>query len=99
MSVSFPLRAVSSCFALACFSVAMLSGLLADRRASDVLAAGLVSLFVGQVIGACAAWVLAKCFSEGVESYQAAHPIPEQVEPPPMYAPPEAKPLAGTGSA
>ncbi|MDX2114394.1 MAG: hypothetical protein SFZ24_02065 [Planctomycetota bacterium] len=72
MNPSFPVRAVSGCFALACFGVAVLSGLMAGRPADAVLSSALVSLIVGQFVGLAAGVVLARTFAESLRAHVAA---------------------------
>lgn len=77
MNGEFPTRAVAACFALACFSVAIVAGLIADRTASSILSSALVALLIGQVIGLIAALVIAHAIRQGIESHIKGHPIPD----------------------
>ncbi len=79
MNGEFPTRAVAACFSLACFSVAIVAGLIADRSASSILSSALVALLVGQVIGLIGALVIAHAIRQGVEMHIKGHPIPDSL--------------------
>lgn len=81
MKVSFPLKAVAACFSLSCFGVAMVSGLIADRSASSILASSLIAMFVGQFVGGIAASILADVMGQGIRDYQRTHPVPAPFNP------------------
>lgn len=77
MNASFPLRAAAGCFALACFGVALLAGLAADREAGSILRTAILALIAGQVVGMIGAWALAHSFREALAQYNASshHPV------------------------
>ncbi len=72
LNAPFPLRSVAGCFALACFGVALLAGLGADRDAGDILRTAILALVVGQVVGLIGGWAIARAFGEVLEAYK--HP-------------------------
>lgn len=74
-------RAASSCFSLACFAVAILSGLVADRAADKVLMDALLAMTGGYVVGSLAALALGRVFRDSVASYKAANPLPTLPDP------------------
>lgn len=77
VNAEFPTRAVAACFALACFGVAVIAGLIADRSASSILTSALVCLVIGQVVGAIAAQVIAHVIGQSVYSHIRSNPIPD----------------------
>jgi NhaP-type Na+/H+ or K+/H+ antiporter len=70
LNAQFPLRSVAGCFALACFAVALLAGLAADREAGDILRTAILALVVGQVVGLLGGWAIARAFGEALETYK-----------------------------
>lgn len=80
MSSTISIRAIAGCFALACFSVALIAGLASGRDASGILSRAILALLAGQVIGALAGWALSRVFREAFDSIRAAHPIPPSHE-------------------
>ncbi|MBL8747505.1 MAG: hypothetical protein JNK58_14265 [Phycisphaerae bacterium] len=76
MTSPFPLRAIAGCFALACFAVALLSGLNAGRESGAILQTAILALFVGQIVGYLGGWVMARSFREALESHRRA-PVSE----------------------
>lgn len=76
MTTQFPLRPIAGSFALACFAVALVAGLLAGRETEAVLADAILALCVGQAVGWAAGWVLYRLWSEALGQHQRAFPIP-----------------------
>ena len=74
-------RAASSCFSLACFAVAILSGLVADRAADKVLMDALLAMTGGYIVGSLAAMALGRVFKDSVAAYKAANPVPTLPDP------------------
>ena len=73
MSRPFPQRAVAGCFALTCFGVALMSGLMANRSSDEILKSAIVALLGGQIVGHLFACALARTFAEAFVS-QARRP-------------------------
>ncbi|HBS29851.1 MAG TPA: hypothetical protein DEB06_10480 [Phycisphaerales bacterium] len=76
VSGAFPIRAVAGCFALASFSVAIVSGLLADRPTESVIFSAVVAMVVGQFVGLGAGAVMSVALRESIDDYLARHPVP-----------------------
>jgi hypothetical protein len=72
VSRPFPHRAVAACFALACFAVALLSGLMVNREAGGILQSAIFALLGGQILGHLFAWGLARTFAEALASEKRA---------------------------
>lgn len=70
MRSQFPIRAVAACFALACFGVAILSGLGADRDAAAILRSAILALLLGQFVGLIGGWAMARCFGEALAAHR-----------------------------
>lgn len=77
MTASFPTKPAAACFALACFAVALMAGLAADREASSILGTALIALVLGQIVGSIAASAIAWAMRESVDRYVAARPVPD----------------------
>jgi hypothetical protein len=77
VNVTFPTKPAAACFALACFAVALMAGLAADREASSILGTALIALLLGQIVGTIAASAIAWAMRESVERYVAARPVPD----------------------
>jgi len=70
-------RAISGCLALSAFSVAIISGLLADKALDSILSGALVALLVGQIVGYALGRMLAAAYREALGDYERRNPIPE----------------------
>lgn len=70
MNSPFPLRAIAGCFALACFGVALLAGLAADRDTGAILRTAILALIVGQFVGLAGGWALARSFHEALDAHR-----------------------------
>lgn len=73
------MRAVAGSFALACFAVAIVSGMLADRPTDSVLFSAIIAMIVGQFVGLAAGTVIGVAVRECVSDYTRRNPVP--VEP------------------
>lgn len=76
MNTTFPLRAIAGCFALACFGVAVVSGLAADHDAASILGNAIVAMLLGQLIGFGAAIIMQRTARDTLNDYKGAHPLP-----------------------
>lgn len=72
------MRAVAGCFALACFVVAIVSGMLANRPTDSVLFSAIVAMIVGQFVGLGAGAVMAVAMRECISTYTRRNPIPAE---------------------
>lgn len=60
---------MAGCFALACFSVAIIAGMAAERDASIILWSAILALFVGQFIGLVCGWMMSRAFTEALVAH------------------------------
>jgi len=82
-------RAVAGCFALACFCVAIVSGMLADRPTDSVLFSAIVAMIVGQFVGLGAGAVISVALRECITDYTRRNPIPVEANMKPDTRPAE----------
>ncbi len=71
-----PARIIASCFALSAFSIALISGLAADRATADILSTAVFALIVCYILGLIVAAVANVAISERIEQYKSDHPVP-----------------------
>lgn len=81
MNQRFPVRAIAGCLALSAFSVAIVSGLSANRATNAILTDALLFLLLGQIAGYVLALVLQAAMRERLAQYERANPIPVQASP------------------
>ena len=72
-----PAEVIGTVFALAAFTVAVLSGLAAGRPAGAVLPFALVVLVVARVVGGVLGSLGEAAVREAIESHARAHPVPD----------------------
>lgn len=81
MNQRFPVRAIAGCLALSAFSVAIVSGLSANRSTNAILTDALLFLLLGQIAGYILALVLQAALRERLAQYERANPIPVDASP------------------
>lgn len=70
------MRAIAGCFALACFAVAVISGMLAGRPTDSVLFSAILAMLAGQFVGLGAGAVIGVAMRECIDDYTRRHPLP-----------------------
>lgn len=76
MNQQFPVRAIAGCFALAAFSVAIISGLGAGRSTNAIIQSALIVLLLGQMVGYLFGHLIRAAVREKMVSFELANPIP-----------------------
>lgn len=76
MNQQFPVRAIAGCFALAAFSIAIISGLGAGRSTNAIIESALIVLVLGQMAGYLFGHLIRAALREKMVAFEQAHPIP-----------------------
>lgn len=73
----FPTRVLASCFSLAAFAIAIVSGLAADRSTGAILGTAILALFICQFLGLILGMIVEAALDENMERYRQQHPVPD----------------------
>ena len=67
---------MAGCFALAAFSVAIISGLGVGRDTTEIIEVALIALVLGQLAGIGFGHLIRAALREQLVAFESAHPIP-----------------------